>query len=72
MLHEGESRKENDMKKLYYLIQNKLARIAFEFNLEQAGYPIRGRTLEAMDDMNYYYSKYMNELKVNKAKAERI
>tara|TARA_R100001082_G_scaffold52746_2_gene28750 strand:- start:681 stop:854 length:174 start_codon:yes stop_codon:yes gene_type:complete len=56
------------MKKLYYLIQNKLARIAFEFNLQQGGYPIVGRTKEAMNDMNYYYLKYMNEMKNRKAR----
>ena len=56
------------MKKIYYLIQNKLARIAFGFNLQQAGYPIVGRTKEAMDDMNYYYKKYMNEMKKGRNK----
>jgi hypothetical protein len=45
------------IKKAYYWIQNKMARTAFEFNLEQAGYPIQGRTQEAMNDMNYYYLK---------------
>jgi len=56
------------MKIIYYLIQNKLARIAFEFNLQQGGYPIVGRTKEAMNDMNYYYLKYMNEMKNRKAR----
>ena len=42
----------------YYWVQMRMARCAFEFNLEQTGYPIEGRTQEAMDDMNHYYLKY--------------